>query len=355
MANLYSNLKFLRFGDNIAALEQGRMAAPVHVRIKPMNLCNHNCWYCAYRVDNLQLGATMDERDRIPEPKMWEIVEDLIAMKVQAVTFSGGGEPLLYKPLPDVVEALAKAGIRVATLSNGVNLKGRMAEAFARHGTWARISLDAWDDDSYVKSRGARPGDFTKLLDNMRAFAATGTRCVLGVSLIVGHDNHRQVHHICRLMKEIGVNHVKVSGAVIANDGAANNRYHAEIMAETGRQIAAAKAELEDSRFRILDHYHELEELFDKPYRTCPFLMFLTVIGADLGVYTCQDKAYNDDGLLGWIKDRRFRDFWFSEENRARVYGLDPSVTCRHHCVAHNKNLALTDYLNIDREHGVFV
>ncbi len=35
-----------------------------------------------------------------------------------------------------------------------------MADAFAQHGTWIRISLDAWDDDSYIKSRGAQPQSF---------------------------------------------------------------------------------------------------------------------------------------------------------------------------------------------------
>lgn len=355
MANLYSSFKFLRFRDQIDALDRRVMAPPVHVRVKPINRCNHHCWYCAYRADDLQLGDGMDEADRIPEAKMWEIVDDLIAMEVKAVTFSGGGEPLLYKPLPDVVERLAGAGIRVASLTNGANLKGRMAEAFARHGTWLRISLDAWDDASYAASRGAGAGDFTKLIANMRAFLAKGGGCVLGVSFIVGHDNHTHILDVCRLLKEVGVNHVKVTGAVVANGGAENNRYHAPIVEATNRQIAAAQEELEDDRFRVINHYHELSELFEKNYNICAFQMFLTVIGADQGVYSCQDKAYTEAGRLGWIKERRFKEFWFSEENRNRLYGLDPAVSCRHHCVAHNKNLALSDYLAIDREHGVFV
>jgi MoaA/NifB/PqqE/SkfB family radical SAM enzyme len=354
MSRLYSNLKFLRFTDHLKALEERRVVAPVHIRIKPINRCNHNCWYCAYRTDALKLGEDMDLADSIPEAKMMEIADDIVAMGVKAVTFSGGGEPLLYKPLPAVVDRLAAGGVRVASLTNGVNLKGRMAEAFARHGTWVRISVDAWDDDSYVRQRGAKPGDFTRLLDNIRAFRASGTKCVLGISFVVGHENHTRVAEIARLFKAAGASHVKMSGAVVSNDVAGNNAYHAAIKDEVARQIAEAQT-LADDGFQVLNHYHDLDGRFEKSYRICPFLQFLTVIGADQTVYTCQDKAYTAEGTLGSIKDRRFKDYWFSEENRARLFAFDPSKLCGHHCVSHAKNLAIMEYLSLDPEHGVFV
>lgn len=351
---LYAAEKFMLFPEQMQALRDGNPAAPVHVRIKPMNHCNHDCWYCAYRVGNLQLGEDIDLRDRIPEAKMFEIVDDLIAMGVRAVTFSGGGEPLLYRALPEVVARLAGAGIRVATLTNGSNLKGRMADAFAAHGTWVRVSTDAWDDASFVRLRKAQPGEFAELIANLRAFSARGSRCVLGVSFIVDRENCTHLADAIALFRDAGVNHVKVSGVVVGNSGAENNAYHAPIRPTVAAQIASARA-LEDERFTILDHYHDLDERFAKHYTSCPFLAFLTVIGADCTVYTCQDKAYTKGGTLGSIRDRSFREFWFSEENRQRLRTLDPSRECNHHCVAHQKNLALHRLLALDPEHAPFV
>lgn len=354
MSVLYSNQKFLRFSDHLQALRDGTVVAPVHVRIKPTNHCNHDCWYCAYKVSNLQLGEDMVEADAISVEKMAAIADDLIAMQVKAVTFSGGGEPLMYKPIPEVVEQLAKGGVRVATLTNGANLKGRVAEAFARYGTWIRISIDGWDDASYREARGLKGDAFSQVVGNMREFSARDTRCVLGISFIITETNHRHIAEACATFKAAGVNHVKLSGVVVANKGAENNRYHREMQKQVGEQIRQAKT-LADDRFTILDHYHELSELFEKSYQTCPFLQFLTVIGADCKVYACQDKAYTEGGLLGSIRDRSFREFWFSEENRQRIYALDPSISCRHHCVTHSKNLAIHDFLSIDPEHGLFV
>lgn len=354
MGRLYSNLKFLQFSDHIAALREQKVVAPVHVRIKPMNRCNHDCWYCAYRVTNLQLGDAIDLEDTMPTEKMSELVGDLIDMGVKAVTFSGGGEPLLYKPLPESIERLAGGGIRVATLTNGSNLKGRVAESFAEHGTWVRVSVDAWDDESYTAARKVKMGSFTQLLENIRRFVDTGTQCVLGVSFIVGKANHAHVYEACSKFKDAGVNHIKLTNVVVANDIAGNNAYHAEISGIVRAQMEKAR-ELDDGGFRIIDHYHEIEQGFDKEYTTCPYLQFLTVIGADCKVYTCQDKAFTESGCLGSIRDRSFKEFWFSEETREKIYALDPSVVCRHHCVTHAKNVALTEILSVDPDHGSFV
>lgn len=354
MRKIYSSLKFTRFPEHLDALRSGKVVAPVHIRIKPMNYCNHDCWYCAYRVSNLELGEDIDYRDKIPDTKMFEIVDDIITMGVKAVTFSGGGEPLLYKPLPAVVERLATQGVKVATLTNGSNLKGRVADAFAEYGSWVRISLDAWDDESYAKSRGIKMGSFSDLINNIRKFSERKSKCVLGTSLIVDETNCSHIFEICALLKQAGVSHVKLSAVVVSNDGKANNHYHSKIKQIVREQTALAQ-KLTDEYFSIIDHYHDMDLRFDKHYKFCPQLMFLTVIGADCNVYTCQDKAFTATGKLGSISETSFREFWFSKENQKRLYGLDPSKDCAHHCVSHQKNLSMNEILNIDPEHGPFV
>jgi sulfatase maturation enzyme AslB (radical SAM superfamily) len=354
MAVLYSNLKFLRFQDRLAAFQRREVLAPVHIRIKPTNRCNHDCWYCAYKVDNLQLGEEMVEADTIPPEKMAEIVEDIIGMGVQAVTFSGGGEPLLYKTLPETITRLAEGGVRVATLTNGANLKGRMADVLARHAVWVRISIDAWDNASYCKARNLKGDAFSQLLRNMRAFTARDTRCVLGVSFIITEENYEYLVDACTTFKEAGVNHVKLSGVVVDNAGDQNNQYHDRFMEQVTAKIHEAET-LTDAHFTIINHYHALEERFNKPYTLCPFLQWLTVIGADSKVYACQDKTYTPSGLLGSIQDQSFKTFWFSEENRRRLFALNPARVCRHHCVTHSKNLAIYDFLDLDPDHSVFV
>lgn len=146
----------------------------------------------------------------------------------------------------------------------------------------------------------------------------------IGFSFIVNADNAGAIAEFCALAKRIGAHHVKLSACVVSNDAAENNTYHAPLADVVSANIAAARL-LESDDFHILDHYHALPERFERPYTACPMLEYITIIGADCTVYTCQDKAYTVAGTLGSFNDRRFRDFWYSDENAARVRGWTPS------------------------------
>ncbi len=355
MKKKYSSLKFLGYPDNLSALKNKKVVAPVHIRIKPTNICNHDCWYCAYHVSGLQLGGEMGYRDSIPKEKMEEIVNDLISMKVEAVTFSGGGEPLLYKPLPDTMKKLSNAGIKVASLTNGSNLKGKVADAFAKYASWVRVSLDGYDDKSYSDARGVNIDEFSKLMKKMKDFADRKSKCVLGAVYIIDKNNYSHIYQLCKKLKGIGVDHVKLSGVIVGDAAEDGNKYHNQIKSLIQKEILKAK-KLEDGSFTIIDAYHDLDSrMWDKPYTNCPNLLYCPVIGADSNVYTCHDKAYTSDGKMGSIKNVSFKSFWFSEGNRKFVYDFNPSKSCKHHCVCHSKNLMIDDFLSIDEDHLPFI
>ncbi len=351
---IYSSLKPFAFSERLGQIRNGIVPPPVHVRIKPTNICNHSCYFCAYRSDNLTLGSDMVVRDRIPREKMQEIVEDVIEMGVKAVTFSGGGEPLIYPYIAETIIGLAKAGIAIGMLSNGSRLLGKPADAMAENGAWLRVSIDGWDGPSYAKYRSVGEDEFGKVIRNLEAFSARASHCILGASLIVDHTNAPHIAGLCKTLKEAGVRHAKISPCIVKDSGEENNRYHEGFHKTVEEQIAQASS-LQDENFALVNHYHALSEHFGDCSQTCPTAYLLTIIGADCQVYTCQDKAYTPSGLLGSIKERRFRDFWFSNENAAALSVINPSLHCRHHCVASHKNRLLNEFMALDKEHLAFV
>lgn len=356
MGSLYTKYKMFYFKDKIDSLplDVAKIFPPTHIRIKPTNVCNHHCTYCAYLAKALQLGHDMVVKDFIPREKMIEIVDDIISMGVKAVTFSGGGEPFCYPYLLDTVKKLAASPVKFAALTNGSRVTGEIAEVFAHSATWLRISMDGWDDVSYMKYRLVPDGEFTKILSNVVKFKKLKGKCYLGVSIVVDRDNVGHIFDLVKVLKNSGVDSVKVSPCIVSNSGQENIEYHAAIFQTAREQINRARAELEDKNLEIYDAYHEQLSTFKKEYTWCPYLQILPVIGADLNVYSCHDKAYNlAEGLIGSIKDQRFRDFWFSDKNN--FFKIDPSVHCDHHCVAHERNRVILDYLNVDREHLDFV
>lgn len=349
-------MKIFHFKEKLDSLPstEEKIMSPIHIRIKPTNVCNHSCYYCAYRADNLQLGKDMNKRDYIPYEKMEEIVDNIVDMGVKAVTFSGGGEPFCYPYLLQTVRRLSQASIKFAALTNGAKLKGELAETFAHKGTWIRISIDGWDNESYARYRRVDKGEFTRVMNNMKDFKKMGGKCLLGVNLVVDKMNAKHIWKFIKQVKEIGVDSVKVSPCIVSNDRMENNLYHQLFLEDVKEQIKKAISDFADNGFKINDSYHELNEAFTKDYTWCPYLQILCVIGADLNIYSCQDKAYNlNEGLIGSIKNCRFKDFWLKDKNN--FFKINPSLHCNHHCVANTKNKLILDYLNADKEHLEFV
>jgi len=354
--NKYSKMKIFHYMDKVNSLSPNtsEIKPPLHIRIKPTNVCAHKCWYCSYRADNLQLGKDMDLREYIEKEKMFEIIEDLDGLGVKAITFSGGGDPLYYKYIVETLEKLSKTNIKFALLTNGTPLKGRVAQLLAKYASWIRISIDGWDDESYAEYRGIKVGEHSKVIENIKNFVALNGECLLGISLIVDKKNASHVYDMIMQFKQIGVKSIKVSPCIVSDSGVENNNYHKEIFNTVKQLTKKAKKDFEDEFFEIFDAYHEIDEKFDKEYDWCPYLQVLPVIGADLNVYACHDKAYNlDNGVLGSIKDKTFKQFWMNDKNK--FFKINPKTDCIHHCCANNNNRLLTDYLELDKNHIEFV
>jgi len=349
-------MKAFHFKNKVDSLPESidRIMAPIQIRIKPTNVCNHNCCYCSYRANNLQVGRGMVIKDQIPREKMIEILDDIIEMEAKSVTFSGGGEPFCYPHLLEAVKKLSQSRVKFAALTNGAKLQGELAELFAYHGTWIRISIDGWDDESYSFYRGVPNGEFTKVMKNMENFKKLEGKCFLGVTIIVDKNNALHIYEFIKQLKNIGINTVKLSPCVISDSHTENDFYHKPIFEKVQEQTAKAINDFSNSTFQISNSYRKLDEKFKKKYTWCPYIQISPVIGADLNIYSCHTKAYNlDEGIIGSIKNRRFKDLWFLD--KSKFFKINPSRHCNHYCVEVAKNMLILEYLNADKGHLEFV
>lgn len=359
MTKLYSDLKIFHFDSKIKDILAGILSPPLHVRLKPTNKCNHNCYYCCYRNKDLYLSQLFNENDEIPKSKMREIVEDLRQMGIKAVTFSGGGEPLCYPYIAETAENLINAGIKIAVLTNGSLLKGKIAEALGKEIAWVRVSMDALDSQMYAKNRGVGLGEFDIVCNNIHNFAKNKSKqCQLGINFVVTQENYRDVYEFLKLMKKFGANHVKISESIVSIKKEENKKYYFSFSNSVKKQIARGLVDLSGNGFTIIDKFNNFDDkdsCYEKKYSYCPFIQCLTVIGADMNVYSCQDKAYTKNGRIGSIKNKGFQELWFSEKTKEKLFNLNPSKECNHHCTQHSKNRILFAYLDVNRAHLEFV
>ncbi|MCX6896574.1 MAG: radical SAM protein [Verrucomicrobia bacterium] len=344
--NKYSDLKILAFPDKIAAFQEGRITAPIYVRIKPTNRCNHGCRFCCYsdgtkrpkdRAD-LHLQASMHEsmreQDVMPLAKAVELLNDLRDMGTKAVTFSGGGEPLLHPEIVAIMNTALANGLDLSIITNGQLLSGERAQVLAK-AKWVRVSIDYTTAKQMVDSRNVADRSFDQVLDNLRNFSKIKSSDTdPGINFNVTGYNYEGLLPFAKTLKDCGVENVRFSPVYVSNF----REYHEPIAPRVREQLREIQA-ICDDRFSVNSTY-DLDSPSKSPNRAftrCLYMQTVPVVGADLNVYACHNTAYSEHGKIGSMRDRSFKQLWFSEDAKKAFCSLNPSVVCRHECANHHK------------------
>lgn len=343
----YGGLKIAWHPDKLKALLEEEVTAPIYVRIKPTNKCNHRCFYCSYDPDfKYALSEGLRREDEIPQEKMIEILNDFKEIGVKAITFSGGGEPLLYPYIEEAMEKALENCIALSIITNGQLLNGKKAELLAQ-AKWMRVSLDSINKETFAKIRRVSEKLFEPLIENLKNFAKIKNKdCEFGINFVVNEHNADQVYDSVKFFKEIGVNHIKITPLYTPREF---KKYHEPFKEKVLEQIKKARQDFVSDDFAIYDTYEndfKLTSIHNRTYSKCFIMQTVPVIGADSSVYFCHDKTYQKSGALGSIKNRSFKDLWFSKEAKEKFKNFNPQKYCQQHCTYDARNILIKDIIN---------
>ena len=339
--NVYDKSKLAFHKSKILAIKNGEITAPIYVRFKPTNRCNHACFYCSYKLDtNCRPGEVINQTDELPLGKTLETLLDFRDIGVKAVTYSGGGEPLIYPYINQAVQKTLEYGLDLSVITNGQKLNGRIAKLLT-NAEWVRISSGECNAKLFEEVRRRPQSWFYELAKNIETFAKIkGKDCELGINFVVNKKNADTVYDAAVYFSRLGVNHIKFTPVYFPDF----KEYHKDIKDNVVSQIKRARQDLHKKGFVIYDTYDtdfSLSGIAERKYDHCPMMQVLPVVGADANVYFCHDKAYSESGILGSIKHQSFRELWFSKETAKIFRNFNPAIGCKHHCNADSKNLLI--------------
>lgn len=80
-----------------------------------------------------------------------------------------------------------------------------------------------------------------------------------------------------------------------------------------------------------------------------------TVIGADSKIYFCHQRAYMEEGIVGDISEKSFKEVWFSEEVTKRLREHNVEKECAFRCVFEERNKLLNQVFELDKNHVNFI
>ena len=317
-----SPYKIVHHPEKILQLKRGENVYPIQVEIHPTLACNHRCVKCITDVvhirDYQKYNVTHDAPERIPFDKLKSLIEEFKSVGVKTITFSGGGDPLLYPRIHEIMDLTADSGIEFGVITNlAFTLDEALTESLKK-AVWIRVSLDAANEEDYKILHKAPTGHFDLVLNNIQKLKKTN---FLGINYIVQMENYKRIAAAAQLAKDAGVNYIRFTPVYDESLGKCYLPVWQEI-----RDAMDASTALQTDDFQVFAFKRRFEELFfnDKSYNTCFIQQLHPILGADQRIYTCCNFPYVKDYVVSDVRERSFEEAWNSAERLAFVKSFDP-------------------------------
>lgn len=358
--------KLLAHADRIAAWRAGGMPPPVTVELDLTNVCNHACPDCTFS------HLINTSRDEIPLPLARGVIDELAEFGVKAVTFSGGGEPLVYgeSRVVDLVAQVVNAGMDAALITNGSLLR---SHEFLDYCEWVRVSVDAYDAETFRRFHGRGPAEFARVETNLRAFCQAaklrkmqGIECAtVGVGFLTdegsaGRNDYWKMAHWCAGID--GLDYVQFRPLVenmIANPTLTGG-YSASRRSELKHVrsfVDMARLSWQRADFRVLSSEDKYDALsrddLGKTFDRCWGSFLQATISADGKVYLCCHTQGQDRYCLGDLHRDTFAGVWHSRQAKAVRERVRPQAECPPACRLHPQNVTLQELTMV--KHANFI
>ncbi len=342
----YSSEKLAAWPEAFEALRQGGSRL-LTVHLMPQNLCNQRCSFCSYRLPDNKNAAEFDERAHIPRPLLTPLLADLAALDVKGIELTGGGEPLAYPYVDDLVDGFLRHGFAVGLVTNGTLLLRQLPELrrLGEQLRWVRVSIDASTPATYSAMRRVPESHFhrawegVELLAEHRADFHPDFR--LGVGFVLCNENLSEAENCVRLAKQHGADNIRLS---VTFSDQHQQFFHDPAAAEAVVRRSQALRGYNGPTFTVYNFMPRRWDEVVHPFQDYPRCLAkdtLCVIEGSCKVYTCCTFTGSDRGLYGTFSEHPggFRGLW--EENEGLRRAFDPRQACPVSCLYREKNLTM--------------
>jgi len=200
----------------LASAPLDRLSRPLHdLRISVIDRCNFRCPYCMPEDQYPRDHAFLRAADRLSFDEIERLARAFVELGVRKLRLTGG-EPLLRRDLPLLIERLAAIpGVEDLAMTTNAVLLPQQAQALRDAGLQRlTISLDTLDADTFRRMSGGR-GEVSEVLAGIAAAERAGFTRIKINSVVMRGINDAQIldliahfrgrGHIVRLIEYMDV------------------------------------------------------------------------------------------------------------------------------------------------------
>jgi MoaA/NifB/PqqE/SkfB family radical SAM enzyme len=164
---------------------------PYHIQINPTNKCSANCSFCSCK--------NRDKTIELSFTDAMQITNKFIDLGMCAVTITGGGDPLCWKPLEKYITELRRGLIKIGLVTNGKLFK-KENDSFIRDLVWCRVSIS---DESDIEDIISKVEQLLRCdIDWAFSYVVTQNFDVLKLKRVIEFANEYKFTHV-RIVNDI--------------------------------------------------------------------------------------------------------------------------------------------------------
>ena len=229
------------------------------LHIHPTKRCNLRCLHC-------YSASSPEEQDTLTKELLLNAIADASQQGYTRASFSGG-EPILYKPLLELLEQAHRCQMQTAVVSNGMLLDERRLEKLAGEIDLLVISLDGMAD-SHNRLR-ANPQAFETMVARLEGIRQAGLP--FGFLFTITRQNFRELQWVINFALKQGASLLQIhpiEAVGRAKDYCSGSVLNQGISAYVYFQVIRLQETISDRLYLHLDLTHQ------EVFRTYPTLFF---------------------------------------------------------------------------------
>lgn len=172
------------------------------LRVSVTDRCNFRCTYCMPRA-SIDEGAFLPRSQLLDFEEIARVARVFVGLGVRKIRLTGG-EPLLRRQLPRLVEMLARLDVEVALTTNGVLLSKFARELRDAGLSRVTVSLDALDEAVFQRVCDAPGFSVRDVLGGIEAASAAGFSGVKVNCAVRRGENESEVVPLARYFRGTG-------------------------------------------------------------------------------------------------------------------------------------------------------
>lgn len=203
-----------RIAERIALVRKGGalgipQCGPMEAGIILTYACNYNCIFCAIEHEPGGIKKPLDKEIAL------RTIKALAEMGTMQISFTGGGDPLSYPHLDQLIDEVIAGGMECSVCTNAALLDEKKAFNWAEKGIHLSVSFNAADQAMYCKMHpGAEPGDYFRILDMLKQYSTITDSDIsnsgfVSMNFVLCSMNYDQIEKMAMVSKSAGATQIQ--------------------------------------------------------------------------------------------------------------------------------------------------